>query len=155
MVSLIPTRAMLGTRTPDNKHKFDSISSLCEAYDPSTPLEVSKPKQRTQQSLPESSFILGRRPSNTITSTSWLQLVDPSTPDEVLNLCPSHEINQMSNEYDFPKRQTFLVLAKPELGQPRVIQLFLLLSVLKKKNKITTFIYEKQHFVKKNKNYKE
>ncbi|GAU46668.1 hypothetical protein TSUD_184560 [Trifolium subterraneum] len=43
---------MLGTCTPDNKQKLNSISSFCEAYDPSAPLE----------------------------------LVDPSTPDEVINL---------------------------------------------------------------------
>ncbi|KAK2436881.1 hypothetical protein QL285_021845 [Trifolium repens] len=33
---------MLGTCTPGNKQKLDSISSFCEAYDPSAPLEVSK-----------------------------------------------------------------------------------------------------------------
>ncbi|CAI8611255.1 unnamed protein product [Vicia faba] len=30
---------MLGTCTPDNKQKLDSISSFCEAYDPSARLE--------------------------------------------------------------------------------------------------------------------
>ncbi|OIW06257.1 hypothetical protein TanjilG_19936 [Lupinus angustifolius] len=30
---------MLGTCTPDNKENLDSISSFCEAYDPSAPLE--------------------------------------------------------------------------------------------------------------------
>ncbi|KAI5389615.1 hypothetical protein KIW84_075052 [Lathyrus oleraceus] len=39
---------MLGTCTPDNKQKLDSIYSFCEAYDPSAPLEVSKPEANSK-----------------------------------------------------------------------------------------------------------
>jgi hypothetical protein len=43
---------MLGTRTPDNKQKLDSISSFCEAYDPSAPLEVSKQTKVADLAVP-------------------------------------------------------------------------------------------------------